>query len=171
MSMLSRKCKYGLKTMVRLASRVGDGPQLGAGLAADDGIPKRFLEQILLELKRRGLVVARKGPRGGYNLSRAPDQISVGEVVRVLDGPLAPTPCASLTAYRTCDECVDEETCSVRLVMEVVRDATAEILERTTLADLMRGDVYGHHMVGEQPTLRKTLLATLRARIAPGEHP
>lgn len=169
--MLSRKCKYGLKAMMRLASRVGDGPQLGADLAADDGIPKRFLEQILLELKRRGLVVARKGPRGGYRLGRLPQAISVGEIVRVLDGPLAPTPCVSLTAYRTCDECLDEETCPVRLVMQVVRDATAEILERTTLADLLRGHVYGDHMVGDQPALRKTLLATLRAPIAPGERP
>jgi Rrf2 family protein len=98
--------------------------------------PKKFLEAILLELKRHGLLHSKKGKGGGYFLGRKPTEITVGQVIRVLDGPLALTPCVSQTAYRKCDECLDEKTCGVRLAMKEVRDATAEILDHTTLAGL-----------------------------------
>ena len=109
---------------------------LAAELAERERIPRKFLESILLDLTRHGLLQSRKGRGGGYLLGRPADQITVGQVIRVLDGPLALVPCASQTAYRRCEECVDELTCGVRLAMKDVRDATATILDNTTLASL-----------------------------------
>ena len=134
--MLSRKSKYGLKALLVLAQKSGSGPVLISELAARDAIPKKFLEAILLELKRHGVVQSQKGKGGGYFLRRAPADITFGEVIRVLDGPLAAVPCVSETAYMKCAECVDEPTCGVRLAMKEVRDATARILDHTTLADV-----------------------------------
>ena len=134
--LLSRKAKYGLKALLALAEAAGRGPVLVSDLADRDAIPKKFLEAILLELKRRGLVVSRKGKGGGYMLHRAADEITFSDVIRALDGPLAAVPCVSQTAYRKCVECVDEATCGVRFAMKDVRDATARILDNTTLADI-----------------------------------
>jgi Rrf2 family protein len=134
--MLTRKSKYGLKALLVLAEEAGGGPMLISELADRQRIPKKFLEAILLELKRAGLLHSKKGKGGGYVLGRKPAEITVGQVIRVLEGPLALTPCVSVTAYRKCDECVDEKTCAVRLAMKEVRDATADILDNTTLADL-----------------------------------
>lgn len=135
---LSRKSKYGLKALLVLAERAGTGPVLVSELAEHDRIPKKFLEAILLELKRHGVVQSKKGKGGGYFLHRQPSQIAFGEVIRVLDGPLAAVPCVSQMAYMKCVECVDEQTCGVRLAMKEVRDATARILDGTTLADINR---------------------------------
>ncbi len=134
--MLSRKSKYGLKALLVLAERAGRGPVLISDLAKRDAIPKKFLEAILLELKRHGLVHSRKGRGGGYFLRRKPGEITFGEVIRVLEGPLAAVPCVSQTAYMRCTECVDEKTCGVRIAMKEVRDATARILDHSTLADV-----------------------------------
>ena len=134
--MLTRKSKYGLKAMLVLAEEAESGPLLISELADRQQLPKKFLEAILLELKRHGLLHSKKGKGGGYFLGRKPTEITVGQVIRVLDGPLALTPCVSVTAYRKCDECLDEKTCGVRLAMKEVRDATAEILDHTTLAGL-----------------------------------
>ena len=134
--MLSRKSKYGLKALLVLAQKSGSGPVLISELAARDAIPKKFLEAILLELKRHGVVQSQKGKGGGYFLRRKPAEITFGEVIRVLDGPLAAVPCVSRLAYMKCVECVDEQTCGVRLAMKKVRDATADILDNTTLADV-----------------------------------
>ncbi|HEY6102029.1 MAG TPA: Rrf2 family transcriptional regulator [bacterium] len=134
--MLSSKAKYGLRAMVTLARARGDGPLLVADIAARDGIPPKFLGLILLDLKKQGLVQSKKGRGGGYALSRPPDQVSVSQIVRILDGPLALTPCVSQTAYVRCEECLDEATCGVRFVLREVRDATALIMDRTTLGQL-----------------------------------
>ncbi len=134
--MLTKKSKYGLKAVLMLAEEEGRGPVLVSDLADRQRIPKKFLEAILLELKRHGLLQSKKGKGGGYFLSRKPGEITVGQVIRVLDGPLALIPCVSQTAYMKCEECVDEETCGIRLAMKEVRDATAEILDNTTLAGL-----------------------------------
>ena len=134
--MLTKKSKYGLKAMLMLAEESGHGPVLVADLADRQRLPKKFLEAILLELKRHGLLHSKKGRGGGYLLSRAPAAVTVGQVIRVLEGPLALVPCVSQTAYMRCDECPDEKTCGVRLAMKDVRDATAEILDHMTLADL-----------------------------------
>ncbi|MEO8259127.1 MAG: Rrf2 family transcriptional regulator [Acidobacteriota bacterium] len=134
--MLSRKSKYGLKALLILAQEAGNGPVLIAELAEREAIPRKFLEAILLELKRHGVVQSQKGKGGGYFLRRRPADVTFGEVIRVLDGPLAAVPCVSHTAYMKCPECVDEPTCGVRLAMKEVRDATARILDHTTLADV-----------------------------------
>jgi Rrf2 family protein len=135
---LSRKAKYGLKAMLSLAKEQGQGPVLVKDLAERDAIPKKFLEAILLELKHQGLVHSRKGKGGGYQLGRTPDAITFGQVIRVLEGPLAAVPCVSQTAYMRCVDCPDERTCGVRLAMGEVRDATARILDHMTLADVNR---------------------------------
>ena len=134
--MLSRKSKYGLKALLVLAEKAGTGPVLISDLAERDRIPRKFLEAILLELKRRGVVQSRKGKGGGYFLRRKPAEVTFGEVIRVLEGPLAAVPCVSQLQYMKCTECVDELTCGVRLAMKEVRDATADILDNTTLADV-----------------------------------
>jgi Rrf2 family protein len=107
-------------------------------VAKEEGIPQKFLELILLELKNHGILQSKKGKGGGYLLGRAPSEIPLGTVIRIIDGPLAPVPCVSETAYRKCDECLDEKTCGVRLLMRGVRDATATILDGTSLADLRK---------------------------------
>src|SRR5438093_10718096 len=108
--MLTRKAKYGLRALLRLAREYGKGPVLIADLAEDESIPRKFLELILLELRNQGLLESRKGKGGGYLLARPPGEVSLGHVVRILDGPLAPIPCVSLTAYQKCDECENETT-------------------------------------------------------------
>jgi Rrf2 family protein len=135
---LSRRSKYGLKALLQLARDPAEQPVLIADLSAREAIPRKFLEAILLDLKRHGLVESRKGRGGGYLLRRRPQDITVGEVIRVLEGPLALVPCVSRTAYTTCVDCVDEQTCGVRLAMKDVRDATAKILDHLTLGDVNR---------------------------------
>jgi Rrf2 family protein len=134
--MLSKKSKYGLKALLLLASRCGDGPVLVADIAAQERIPKNFLDQILLQLKAHRIVESRRGKAGGYLLARPPADVSLGEIVRILEGPLALVPCVSETAYKRCEECSDEATCGLRLAMKRVRDATSSILDGTTLADV-----------------------------------
>lgn len=135
--MLSMKAKYGLRALSVLAREYGRGPVLIADLSKNEQIPRKFLELILLDLKRKGILRSKKGKGGGYLLSRAPAEVSIGELVRALDGPLALLPCVSQTAYRRCDECIDEMTCGIRSVMKEVRDKTAEILDGTSLEDLL----------------------------------
>lgn len=135
--MISKKTKYGLKAMIYLAKVYDQGPVLIADLAKEEKIPKKFLELILLTLKNNGILQSRKGKGGGYYLGKAPKEISLGKLVRILDGPLAPVPCVSETAYAKCVECLDEKTCGIRLVMKDVRDAIADILDGTSLADVL----------------------------------
>lgn len=122
--------------MFALTKRSGRGPVLISELSDQDAIPKKFLEAILLDLKRHGLVHSKKGRGGGYFLCRKPTEITVGQIMRALDGPLADVPCVSQMAYMRCSDCVDEATCGVRFAMKGVRDATAEILDNMTLADV-----------------------------------
>jgi Rrf2 family protein len=149
--MLSMRAKYGLRAMTALAREYGHGPMLIADLATSESIPRKFLETILLELKKKGLLASKKGKGGGYLLSRPPEMISVGELIRALDGPLAMLPCVSQTAYRRCDECIDELTCGIRSVMKEVRDATSAILDGTTLSDLL---VRANRMLESAPQAR-----------------
>ncbi|MCW2318182.1 transcriptional regulator, BadM/Rrf2 family [Rhodoblastus acidophilus] len=130
--MLSNKAKYGLKAMMHLAG--ADGISLAAQIAQDNNIPRKFLDAILLELTKAGLLTSKKGKGGGYQLARPADAITAGQVIRILDGPLAPIACASRTAYRPCPDCGDVEACAIRDVMLDVRDAMALILDRTTIA-------------------------------------
>ena len=134
--MLSQKAKYALKAMIALAE-AGEGELVQAqDIAGRQNVPKKFLELILLELKRRGLVHSHRGKQGGYMLAKPAREITFGQVVRVMDGPLAPIPCASLTGYRRCADCRDEEACAIRRVMRGVRDAVSSVLDQVSLADV-----------------------------------
>jgi len=133
--MLSQKAKYALKALIALAE-VEDGALLQANeIAEGHNIPKKFLDLILLELRRHRLVDSRRGKKGGYLLLRPASTITIGDIVRVIDGPLAPIPCASVTAYRPCTDCNDTKACMVRKIMREVRDAAAGVLDNITLAE------------------------------------
>lgn len=133
--MLSQKARYALHALFVLAGHSGDTPMMIADIAEAANVPRKFLEQILLDLKKRGLVASLRGKYGGYKLGRPADQIAFAEILRIIDGPLALSPCASRTAYRKCDDCEDENACAIRRVLLEVRDATADILENSTLAE------------------------------------
>jgi len=128
------KAKYGLLAVLQLAEDFGRGPVVISDLAAKQQIPKKFLEQILLELKNVGILQSKSGKGGGYYLSRPPQQVTFGQVIRILDGPLAPVPCVSKTAYAKCGECADETTCAIRIVMADVREAISNILDHTNFS-------------------------------------
>ena len=134
--MLTNKGKYGLKAMVHLAGLGPDALAQVADVAEANAISKKFLDHILTELRHAGLVYSKKGKGGGYALARPAHEIRVGAIVRVLDGPLASIPCASVTAFRPCDDCADLKTCPVRLIMVEARNAVASILDNRTLAEL-----------------------------------
>lgn len=135
--MITQKAKYAIKALVALASAPEGRPSSIRELAAKEQIPQSFLEQILIELRRAGLVMSRRGKEGGYMLAGAPATIGLGRVLRLIDGPLAPLPCLSRTAYRKCADCSDEQACRVRRIFEEMYEATVEILDRTTLQDVV----------------------------------
>jgi Rrf2 family protein len=136
--MISRKTKYALNALVYLARQYQKGPVLISEIAESERIPRKFLEQILLDLKNNGILQSKKGKGGGYFLRRPPREIIIGKVVRLFDGPLAPVSCVSQTAYHRCGECRDENACGIRAVMKDVRDAMAGILDKTTLEDTLQ---------------------------------
>ncbi len=138
MRQLSKKTQYTLRALYGLTRRYGQGSTLIQDLSDSESIPKKFLEQILLTLKGFGLVHSKKGKGGGYSLAQPPRLIMLGSVVRMIEGPLAPLPCASETRFRKCDECVDAETCATRIVMREVRDAVANVLDNISLEDACR---------------------------------
>jgi Rrf2 family protein len=135
--MLSQKARYALRAMLHLAATPADQPQQIADVAEGANVPRKFLEQILLDLKHRGLVHSVRGRNGGYRIARAAGEISFAEIIRVIDGPLALSPCASRTAYRRCEDCFDEATCAIRKALIDVRNSTAKILEQHSLADAL----------------------------------
>ena len=136
--MLSQKARYALHSLIVLAERGGDEPMMIADIAEEANVPRKFLEQILLGLKRRGIVRSHRGRQGGYLLGRPPSEITFADIIRETDGPLALSPCVSATAYHKCDDCEDEETCAIRKVMRRVRDAIAHELDGTSLADALK---------------------------------
>lgn len=136
--MLSKRSKYAIKALLALADHQRGEPVRIADLANEEQIPPKFLELILLGLKNQGILQSRKGKGGGYLLARDPADIYLGQIVRMFDGPLAPVPCASQTAYVACADCPDEAVCGVHLAMKAVRDATAKVLDGTSIASLRR---------------------------------
>lgn len=135
--MLSSKAKYAVRALVFLADRHARALWVPTGdIAAAEAIPRKFLEAILVELRDHGLVESRRGALGGHRLARAPDAISLADVIRVIDGPLALTPCASVTDFRPCTDCTDIASCRLQHVMRRARDAVAEVLENCSLASL-----------------------------------
>ena len=133
--MLTRKGKYGLKALVHLARMPAGQLAFVSEIAAANNIPKKFLDAILGELRNAGFVQSRKGKDGGYRLARPAAEIRIGHVVRVLDGPLAPIPCASRTQYQPCEDC-DVAKCEVRHLMLEVRQAVAKVLDSRSLAEM-----------------------------------
>jgi Rrf2 family protein len=133
--MLSKKTKYGLKALSYLAHQEENVPVLIAEISEAESISKKFLESILLTLKKSGFVASKKGKGGGYYLLKPPSEVKISSVIRVLEGPIAMLPCVSLNFYERCDDCKSEDTCSLNLLMAEVRDSTLKILENKTLAD------------------------------------
>jgi len=132
---LSSRGKYATRALLDLSFRYGEGPVQVHDIAERQQIPVKYLEQILLSLKRFGFVQSRKGPGGGYFLAKAPEVLTLGEVVRAMDGPLAPISCVSVSGYMECG-CPEPERCGLRVIWKQARDAVAAILDGTTFADI-----------------------------------
>jgi Rrf2 family protein len=135
--MLTAKGKYGLKALVHLAAMPPGESTQSQEIADANNVPKKFLDAILGDLRNAGIVRSKKGPGGGYMLARPPRDITVGRVIRTLDGPLAPIACASRTAYQPCTDCRDVKTCAIRIAMTRARDAMADILDKMSVADMV----------------------------------
>lgn len=136
--MISQRAKYALRALVML-SGVEKGVSLSiTEIAAEQRIPKKFLEQILLELKRHGIVESRRGKVGGYLMLRQPEDVTFGEVLRLIDGPIAPLPCLSIVAYKKCEDCKEEKSCEIRRVFANVAIATREVLDKTSILDSLK---------------------------------
>ena len=134
--MLSKKTKYGIKALTFLARCEESNPVQISEISKKENISHKFLESILLTLKKAGLLGSKKGKGGGYYLRKRPTEIVMTEVIRVLEGPIAMVPCVSLNFYEKCDDCPDETLCSVHKLMIQVRDNTLDVFRNTTLADL-----------------------------------
>ncbi len=139
MSMLSSKAKYALRASICLAEKHRDQTWiLASDIAESEDLPRKFLEAILVELRDHGIVDSRRGRYGGYRLAHPPSRISIGDIIRIVDGPLALTPCSSRTQYGACTDCVDPVICALRPVLQEARDAVAGVLDGCTMAQLAR---------------------------------
>jgi Rrf2 family protein len=135
--MLSSKAKYAVRAATMLAERAATEEWTQtAEVAERERIPRKFLEAILVQLRDHGIVESRRGSHGGHHLSREPSKISVADIIRIVDGPLALTPCASVTRFRPCTDCVDIASCRLQHLMREARDAVAGVLENCSLASL-----------------------------------
>jgi len=134
---LTKKTKYAVKALMALARNKDNKPMLISQIAEREQLPKKFLEAILLELKRSGFLGSKKGAGGGYYLMKKAEEIKLAAIIRVIDGPIALLPCVSLNFYEKCEECTSEIYCGIRDVMKDVRDATLNILTQTSVADMV----------------------------------
>ena len=135
--MMSKKCKYALKALIRLGKDYGGGNLLTDDIARDEHIPKKFLELILLDLKRAGYVRSKQGSKGGYRLVQDPNEISLAEIYRLFDGAIALVPCVSQKFYETCDDCPDEKACRLKRVFIEVREKTYELMAGVTIQSFL----------------------------------
>lgn len=136
--MLSRKTKYGLKALTYIARHPEKETVLIQEIATAENISHKFLESILLSLRKAGFLGSKKGKGGGYYLVKEPREIRVASIIRILEGPIAPLPCVSLNFYKRCSDCPVEENCSLHFLMEEVRDSMLTVLENKTLANLVK---------------------------------
>jgi len=135
--MISQRARYAFKAMVALArAKPGEGLQIRQ-LCEQEKLPRKFLEQILLTLKAAGYITSRRGRDGGYEMLKAPEKIYIGALLRTVDGPIAPLPCLSRTAYRRCEDCRDEAHCELRIAFDKAYSQYLSTLENTTLAEVM----------------------------------
>lgn len=137
-NMISRKTKYAINALVNLARKYEQGPVLISDIAEQENIPQKFLEAILLELKKGGILSSKKGKGGGYYLIKSPEEVNMASVMRLLDGPIALLPCVSYKYYERCDECKDEETCGIRDVFLKIRNETVSLLKGATLSEIIK---------------------------------
>jgi Rrf2 family protein len=151
--MISQKARYALRALVALAGT--DDSMMIAEIAEQQQIPRKFLEQILLDLKHHGIVASRRGRFGGYVLLIPPDQITFGRILRIVDGPIAPLPCLSRIAYRRCPDCKSEATCEIRRVFALVADSARDVLDRITIAQAVTGSWPDLETVGRQKRVGK----------------
>lgn len=150
--MLSQKTRYALKALLELARAAPEVTLSSAAISARRNIPVKFLEAILVELKRAGLVSVKRGRAGGYSLAKGPNRVSFGQVVRLMEGPLALLPCVSVTQYRRCADCADDRFCELKKLFREVRDSTAGILDGWTLADALGKAQQGKPALGTRRT-------------------
>lgn len=147
--MLSKKTKYAIRALIALGENYGGESMNILSISQQEKIPKKFLEQILLEMRNAGFLYSKKGAGGGYSLLKDPHDINLVQVMRLTGGPIAQLPCVSLNFYQKCEECKEEETCGIRDTFMSVRDATLKILTETTIADLIskEKDLSGHSKI------------------------
>jgi Rrf2 family protein len=136
--MISKKTKYAINALVYLAKRNGEGPIVISEIAEKEHIPRKFLESILLNLKKAGVLASKKGKGGGYYLLQNPEDINLADVMRLFDGPIAFLPCVTYKYYERCEECKDEQTCGIRDVFYEVRNKTVELLKKANLAEIIK---------------------------------
>ena len=137
--MMSKKCKYALKALIRLGKEYDSGLVLTDDIAKSEHIPKKFLEQILLDLKHAGYVRSKQGSKGGYRLVQEPSQITLAEIHRLFDGAIALVPCVSQKFYDSCDDCPDEKSCRLKKVFIDVREKTYDLLSGVTIESFLNG--------------------------------
>ncbi len=140
--MLSKKTKYAIRALIALGEQFGGDSMNILSISQKERIPKKFLEQILLEMRNAGFLYSKKGAGGGYSLLKDPKDINLVQVMRLTGGPIAQLPCVSLNFYQRCEECKEEETCGIRDTFMSVRDATLKILSETSIADLITKEKY-----------------------------
>jgi len=154
--MLSKKTKYALKALIVLAKRYETGwPMRISQISTEENIPHKFLEAILLELRKQGILGSKLGINGGYYLLKEPKDIMLSSIIRLTDGPIALTTCVSLNFYERCAECKDEITCGVRDVMREARDATLNILANTSLEDIVKRENKLIHTTSSEKVKKK----------------
>lgn len=136
--MISKKTKYAINALVFLARRQEEGPVLISEIAEAEHIPQKFLEAILLDLKKAGILGSKKGRGGGYYLLKSPKEVNMTQVMRLFDGAIAFLPCVTYRYYERCEECKDEETCGIRDVFLEVRNKTVALLKKATLEEIMK---------------------------------
>ena len=140
--MISNKAKYAFRALLAIAAEPAGTALTSAEIAKRHAIPHKFLEQILLDLKKAGILDSRRGKSGGYAMLRPADTVSFGEILRLFDGPLAPLPCLSRNAYRRCEDCVNEAQCEIRREFGRAFDASRQVLDSRTLADALGNSAY-----------------------------
>lgn len=149
--MISQKAKYAFKALIHLARQPkGETIQID-DIAREAAVPRKFLEHILLDLKHRGMIASRRGRAGGYALIKLPSEITIGQVLRAIDGPIAPLSCISRTAYQPCADCPDEASCGVRRMFAAPYAAQLVLFDATTLADAMVGDDEAGALADSEP--------------------
>lgn len=135
--MMSMKCKYAIKALVSLGAHFNKGYMNTADIAAKENIPKKFLEQILLDLKHAKIVNSKQGSKGGYYLLKDPKEVSVADIYRIFDGAISLLPCVSLNFYEKCDDCTDETTCALKREFSIIREGARLVMSKTTLQSFL----------------------------------